>query len=181
MTRSKPFRPGRVAIDGVRPGRGPWLALAGALLLVGAAGAEEASHSGHGAHQVIAAEAITWGPPPPGLPAGMQIAVLAGDPAADGPFTVRAVMPDGYAIPPHWHPGSDEHLTVLSGRLHAGMGESMTASQVAVVGAGGFAVMPAGMRHWIRAEGETVVQVHGTGPFVIHYVNPADDPRGEVR
>ncbi len=30
------------------------------------------------------------------------------------------------------------------------------------------------VRAW--ATGETVVQVHGTGPFAIKYVNPADDP-----
>ena len=25
-------------------------------------------------------------------------------------------------------------------------------------------------------KGETIVQVHGMGPFEIHFVNPADDP-----
>jgi hypothetical protein len=42
--------------------------------------------------------------------------------------------------------------------------------------AGSFAVMPAGMKHFAWATGETVVQVHGAGPFAIKYVNPADDP-----
>jgi hypothetical protein len=37
--------------------------------------------------------------------------------------------------------------------------------------------MPAEMRHWGWMEGDTVVQVHGTGPFALNYVNPADDPR----
>jgi hypothetical protein len=33
------------------------------------------------------------------------------------------------------------------------------------------------MRHFAWATGETEVQVHGMGPFALHYVNPADDPR----
>jgi hypothetical protein len=37
--------------------------------------------------------------------------------------------------------------------------------------------MPKGMRHYAAAKGETIIQVHGTGPFDITYVNPADDPR----
>jgi hypothetical protein len=43
--------------------------------------------------------------------------------------------------------------------------------------AGSFAIMPAGMKSFAWVAGETVVQVHSTGPFVIKYVNPVDDPR----
>jgi hypothetical protein len=32
------------------------------------------------------------------------------------------------------------------------------------------------MHHYAAAKGETVIQVHGVGPFVVNYVNPADDP-----
>ena len=44
--------------------------------------------------------------------------------------------------------------------------------------AGSFARMPATMRHYVVVKSETILQVHGTGPFVLTYVNPADDPRG---
>jgi hypothetical protein len=37
--------------------------------------------------------------------------------------------------------------------------------------------MPAGMRHFARTQGETIVQLHGVGPWGITYVNPSDDPR----
>jgi hypothetical protein len=37
--------------------------------------------------------------------------------------------------------------------------------------------MPKGMHHYAWASGETVVQLHGVGPFAITYVNAADDPR----
>ncbi len=42
---------------------------------------------------------------------------------------------------------------------------------------GGFAAMPAGMKHYAWLTEETVIQVHSQGPFQIDYVNPADDPR----
>jgi hypothetical protein len=31
-------------------------------------------------------------------------------------------------------------------------------------------------RHFAVMKGETVIQVHGTGPFTLTYVNPADNP-----
>jgi len=36
------------------------------------------------------------------------------------------------------------------------------------------------MNHYAWTDGETVVQVHGQGPFAITYVNPADDPSKNV-
>jgi hypothetical protein len=32
-----------------------------------------------------------------------------------------------------------------------------------------------------RATGDTVVQLHGVGPWQINYVNPADDPRTRAK
>ena len=32
------------------------------------------------------------------------------------------------------------------------------------------------MNHYAWTASEAIVQVHGQGPFVITYVNPADDP-----
>jgi hypothetical protein len=34
------------------------------------------------------------------------------------------------------------------------------------------------MHHFAWSSGETIVQVHGMGPFKIIYLNPADDPSG---
>ncbi len=36
---------------------------------------------------------------------------------------------------------------------------------------------PAGMKHTAWFEDGTVIQIHGTGPWQINYLNPADDPR----
>jgi quercetin dioxygenase-like cupin family protein len=89
---------------------------------------------------------------------------------------LRAKLPAGYTVRPHWHP-TDENLTVLSGELLAGMGDTIDESKMESMTAGAFARMPANMRHYVRAKTDTVLQVHGTGPFALTYVNPADDPR----
>ena len=75
------------------------------------------------AHIMLAPDELKWGPPPPGLPAGSQLAILDGDPSKPGvPFAVAAKMPDGYTIPPHWHP-TDENVQVISGSSDNGHGE----------------------------------------------------------
>jgi quercetin dioxygenase-like cupin family protein len=113
---------------------------------------------------------------PPSLPPGAKVAVLEGDPSKPGPFVMRAKFPDGYKIPPHTHPQT-ERLTVLSGSLRLGMGEKFDVKHAAELTAGTYAALPPGMKHFAWAEGETVIQVHGVGPWTIDYLNPADDPR----
>ena len=121
-------------------------------------------------------EGIEWKAGPPSLPAGALLAVLEGDPAKEGPFTMRLKLPDGYRVPPHTHPKT-EHITVLAGTFNFGMGEVFEASGTKPMPAGSFGFWPAGMKHFVWARGETIVQLHGVGPWQIEYVNPADDPR----
>jgi quercetin dioxygenase-like cupin family protein len=101
---------------------------------------------------------------------------IEGDPSKSGPFTLRIKLPDGYRIPPHWHP-ADEHVTVVQGTFVLGIGEKFEQTGGHELGAGAFALMPSGTRHYASAKGETVVQLHGVGPWGINYVNAADDPR----
>ena len=122
---------------------------------------------------VLAASGIKWGDAPPVLPAGAKMAVVSGDPGKPEPFAVRLQMPAGYTIAPHWHP-TDEHVTVLSGTFGLGMGETL--GNVKDLPSGSYAVLPAEMRHFAKAVTAATVQVDGMGPFVINYVNPADDP-----
>ena len=95
---------------------------------------------------------------------------------SSGDFTIRLKMPDGYRIPPHWHP-KRENATVISGTFKVGMGDSFDASKMGAFPAGSFAYLDPSMHHYGMAAGETVVQVHGEAPFQINYVNPSDDPR----
>jgi mannose-6-phosphate isomerase-like protein (cupin superfamily) len=122
---------------------------------------------------MIDAKAIKWGDAPPDLPKGAQLAVLFGDPSKSGPYTMRLKAPDGYKIAPHWHT-QDEQLTIVSGTLVLHMGD-MT-SEAHSLGVGDYHFLPGRMHHAAEAKGETVVQIHGAGPFDIRYLNPADNP-----
>ena len=62
-----------------------------------------------------------------------------------------------------------------------GMGEQWNDSGLMDLGAGGYATMPAEMRHFFLARTAATFQVHGMGPFAITYVNPADDPSKQSR
>lgn len=129
------------------------------------------------AHVIVPASDVKWGPAPNAFPSGAQMALIQGDPSKAGaPFVVRLKMPDGYVIGPHWHP-TDEAVTVLNGDLQAAMGDTFDASALKDLAAGSFALMPTKMTHYVRAKGETIVQVHAMGPFAMTYVNAKDDPR----
>ena len=119
---------------------------------------------------------IEWKPGPAALPPGAKMAVLEGDPVKDGPFVVRFQFPAGYHIAPHTHPKT-ERVTVISGALDLATGESLDRNSAKKLPAGSFGYWPAGMKHVGWSDEETVIQLHGIGPWQINYVNPADDPR----
>ena len=126
--------------------------------------------------QTHSSAAVKWGPGPGFLPAGARIAVLSGDPSKSGVYTIRLRFPAGYRVPPHFHP-TDEHVTVLSGTLLVGMGDSMNLRGAQRLMAGGFITAPANAHHFALTRGPAIIQIHGEGPFEIRYVNAADDPR----
>ena len=127
------------------------------------------------AHVLTAPPEIKWGDPPPVFEKGASFTVMSGDPGQPGLFVVRLKMPAGYKIAPHWHP-TDEHVTVLSGTFALGMGDTFDKAKMKDLPVGGYALLPAEMRHYALAKTESTVQVHGMGPFALTYVNPADDP-----
>lgn len=129
-------------------------------------------------HMGVQAKALKWGPAPPGLPPGAQVAVVSGDPGKAEPYVVRAKMPKGYRIPPHTHP-TDENVTVLSGTFHIAGGGTFDMKKGDAVTAGGFFRAAQGMQHYGWVSAPTVIQIHGIGPFEITYVNPNDDPRNK--
>jgi hypothetical protein len=132
-------------------------------------------------HVVMAPDQIKWGPGPPSLPPGAQMAVMDGDPSQKGvPFVIRAKMPDGYRVPPHWHP-TDENLLILSGTLMVGAGDKIDPATAHSLTAGTYTKMPAKMHHYAMAKGETIFQLHGVGPFEVTYINSADDPRKKAK
>jgi hypothetical protein len=114
------------------------------------------------------------------LPPGALVTVLEGDPSAEGFFTMRIKMPDGYRVPPHWH-SRQERVTVLSGVLNLGQGDRFDAAATKPLPAGTYSSMPPGMTHFGWMSGETVLQLSTLGPWTITYVNAADDPRKPQR
>lgn len=132
-----------------------------------------AQHAGH--HQSVRASDLKWSPVP-SLPKGAEITVIEGPMNQAVPFTVRLRFPANYDLPPHTHPAI-ERVTVLSGTFHMGMGEKFGRAGTQAVRAGDMMIMHPGTAHYAWTDTETVVQLHGTGPWGITFVNPNDDPR----
>ena len=137
------------------------------------------AHAQSGPQVISPLTSAKWGPAPPLVPPGAQIAVLAGDPTKPVPYTVRFKFPAHYAIPAHSHP-NDENVVLVSGALTFGMGDKLDkkATGNQTLTAGGYALMPAGMNHYaFTGKQATTILLYGQGPVEFKYVNPADDPR----
>ncbi len=150
----------------------PTLFAAAVVLLLGAAAVAQTPM-----HVMATIADAKWGPAPPMLPPGAQIAVLAGDPGKPAPYTVRLKFPAGYVVPAHSHP-TDENVSVVSGDLFIGMGNKLNKTGAMALGRGGYALMPARENHFAFTNAETTILLYGIGPVEFKYVNPADDPRG---
>jgi hypothetical protein len=119
---------------------------------------------------------MKWYPGPAALPKGVMSAVLEGDPTKPGLFTMRLKFPAGTKVMPHFH-SATEHATVISGALYIGMGDKFDMTMTRLMPAGSFGFWTPAMHHFGYFEVETVLQLHGEGPWTATYVNPADDPR----
>lgn len=136
---------------------------------------------------VVAPGSEKWGDIPaaalvgtPSVPLGgkMQLAVVQGNPMQAGsPYTLRLSCTDGTKIAPHWHPAT-ENVTVIKGTFAIGMGSTWDSSALHDLAVGGFASAPARMRHFAACKGDTVVQVHGLGPFLVNFVAAAKPKSG---
>jgi len=130
---------------------------------------------GHGDHKMIAPSDLTWAYVP-SLPPGAKIAVIEGPLNQSIPFTFRLKLPANYKIPAHSHPAI-ERLTVLTGTFHLGMGDKLDTAKTHALTPGSITIMQPKTNHFGWTADETIVQLHGVGPWSVTYVNPADDPR----
>ncbi len=153
--------------------------LVAALCIAQDAPHKKAAAPAHKSHVVVTPDELKWGPPPetwikgtpsPEFPAlKSQFAVVNGDPTKSGaPFVIRIKSPDGEKIPPHWHP-QDEQITVFQGTLHLAIGEKFDEKAGHALAAGTYALMPKRTMHFAWTKGETIIQIHGMGPFVINF------------
>jgi quercetin dioxygenase-like cupin family protein len=101
----------------------------------------------------------------------LEMAIVSGDPSANGQYVLRFRTTKLTRIPPHWHP-VDEQLTVLTGTPSLGMGDHFVASALRTLHSGDFVLMPKESRHFAQFPAGTEVQLHGEGPFVTNWVDP---------
>jgi quercetin dioxygenase-like cupin family protein len=130
-----------------------------------------AQHSGH---VMFTPDGLQW-TDTPALP-GAKVAIIEGPITEAVPFTFRIKFPANYKIAPHWHPAV-ERVTVLSGTINLGVGDTFDQTKAKALPAGSISIMEPKMNHFAWTSEETVVQLSGMGPWGITFVNPADDPR----
>ena len=147
-----------------------------AAVLVASPGIAKHKAAAKPAAAAAAPAELKWGPAPPALPGGAQLAVVKGDPMKKGPFTIHLKMPANYAVPPHWHP-TDEKVTLVSGKLGYGMSDRVERLNAKALAQGESVTMKAKEHHWVMTADGAEVEVSAMGPFMITYVNPKDDPR----
>jgi ChrR-like protein with cupin domain len=118
--------------------------VASALLVGWSAVAAHAAIAAGPDHLITGVDQMKFGPVPPVLPPGAEMAVLSGDPSKKGHFVVAIRGPEGYKVPPHWH-STDEHVTVITGSFTMEMGDNSGAGNGTALTPGGYARMPARM------------------------------------
>lgn len=126
-------------------------------------------------HTMVTPSDLEWGPVGSMAP-GAEISIIEGDLAKEKPFTMRLRLPADYVIAPHIHPAY-ERVTVLSGTFHFAHGEEVDRNKATALPEGSVAIMSPGDPMFGYTEEEVVIQLHGTGPWGIEYLNPDDDPR----
>lgn len=118
---------------------------------------------------------LHWSAAPAIFPVGAKMAVVSGDPSKEEFFQIQLSMPDGYKVPPHFHP-TDEVVEVKEGTFLVGMGDTLDPKSTKAMNKGDKGSVPANMHHYGIALGRTDVAVSARGPFAMTYVNPVDDP-----
>jgi quercetin dioxygenase-like cupin family protein len=109
--------------------------------------------------------------------ATIRTTVLAGDPAAPGPYTIALQVPAHTTIAAHTH-RDDRSAVVVSGTWWFGYGPHHERAGLKRLPAGSFYAEPAGQPHYARTgDGPALVYITGQGPTDTAYVEAAADPK----
>ncbi len=153
--------------------------IAAALAVLIGSGSVLARDAGHGPDGMVSlldGASVVYRPGPPNLPKGTQISLVSGDPARPGPFVLRIRFPAETVIAPHTH-SEAETLTILAGSIYHQHGRTIDKAAGEQLRTGGFVFLPKDMPHALWTTTEPVeLQVNGSGPFGLNYIDPADDP-----
>lgn len=115
--------------------------------------------------EILTPETLRWGALRASLPEVSQWAPLSGNPDALGrPYAIRLRAADRGTAGPHWHT-TDVQFTVIQGTLLLGVGDTFDESKLQKFGPGSYLLIPAGLRHFLGFQGETVYQMQGIGPL----------------
>jgi quercetin dioxygenase-like cupin family protein len=102
-------------------------------------------------------------------PIAGDVDILSGDPEQPGePFVMRINELPGTVIPVHSHP-VDENITILQGTWYFAAGDTWDKSALKALHAGDYAFAPKGSSMFGYCPDGAIVQVHGIGPFDIHW------------
>jgi uncharacterized RmlC-like cupin family protein len=108
--------------------------------------------------------------------AGLQIAVLKGDPKKPGLYTLLLRLPPNTKILAHSHQ-DDRTAFVLSGDWYFGYGREFDEAALKEMPAGSFYTEPPGVEHFGQTKDqETIIEITGYGPTSTTYVDPKNDP-----
>ena len=145
----------------------------------GMAAAARTHLPGQGDFRSILPEDIDW-KPFPAFPPSALLAVVVGDPAAPGSYTVRVKVPHRVKLMPHRH-DEDRVYTVISCIFYIGRGDQFDADKLEAHPPGSVIVLPGDTPHfhWAKS-GEYVTQVTAIGPISLHYIHSEDDPRNDT-
>ena len=106
------------------------------------------------------------------FPPDQRFETVSGDPAKSGaPFVIRIHAEAGYIIMPHTHP-VDENIVVVKGSWAVGMGDRFNRQALEPMEVGTYALVPKTMAHFALSKTDTIIQVHGIGPFTTQWVVP---------
>lgn len=148
-------------------------------LLVGACAFISTANAQQADHQMTTPDELKWAPVP-SIP-GAQMAVIEGPMNQTGqPFTARLKFEANSKVPPHFH-STVEHVTVISGVCNMGVGDKFDKSKTEALGPGSVSIMQSGTHHFAWFNEDTIIQLHGIGPWTVSYVDPADDPKNQAK
>ncbi len=119
---------------------------------------------------VTLADAIQWGPCPPSLPAGCEMAVLEGNPKEEKLFTARFRITSPMEMKPHWHP-KNERVTILEGKVGVGFGDTVDREALTWFGPGDYYVNAKEAHHFVVADDPVILQITGIGPWKVNYLD----------
>jgi len=109
-----------------------------------------------------------------------DVEILSGDPEKAGePFVMRIHELPGTRVPLHSHP-VDENITVVQGTWFFAIGETWDRAALNALRPGDYAFAPKGSSMFGYCPDGAIVQIHGVGPFLIHWRHGArtlDDGR----